>query len=319
MARVGLVLGGGGVVATAWHAGVLTALHEVHGWDARDASLVLGTSGGAITAASLRAGLPPADLADSALGRPLSAEAAALLVPLKARLPSSSMTSVTPPGRPERGAVLAALARRPWRVRIGLVAAALVAPGQLPLDELARLCDLLLPGGFPAAPMWLPAVRVRDLSRVTFGKRGAPATTPGLAVAASCAVPGLFVPPIISGESYIDGGVFSPTNLDLMADAGLDIVVVSAPMSFAAESGDRSGWQMSAPQRYVLREARLVRAHGSRVVVFAPSQRDRLVRGHQPPTADGLRAIATLAYAATQRRLADPKVREDMAITRLPR
>src|SRR4029453_17418931 len=46
-ARVGLVLGAGGVVGHAFHAGVLRALAEVTGWDPRRAEVVVGTSAGA--------------------------------------------------------------------------------------------------------------------------------------------------------------------------------------------------------------------------------------------------------------------------------
>ena len=57
MASVGLVLGAGGVVGGAYHAGALAALAETAGWDARDAEVIVGTSAGSIAAAALRAGL----------------------------------------------------------------------------------------------------------------------------------------------------------------------------------------------------------------------------------------------------------------------
>ena len=53
------MLGAGGVTGGAFHAGVLSALAEVVGWDARTADLVVGTSAGSVTAAGLRGGLPP--------------------------------------------------------------------------------------------------------------------------------------------------------------------------------------------------------------------------------------------------------------------
>ncbi|MDT5024794.1 MAG: hypothetical protein QOE61_1220, partial [Micromonosporaceae bacterium] len=49
------------------------------------------------------------------------------------------------------------------------------------------------------------------------------------AVAASCAVPGVWPPITIYGRRYIDGGVRSPANVDLVA--GYDRVVVIAPMT----------------------------------------------------------------------------------------
>src|SRR6478735_7027457 len=62
MAGIALVLGAGGTVGHAVHAGVLAALGDVCGWDARRADVVVGTSAGSVVAVLLRAGMPPADL-----------------------------------------------------------------------------------------------------------------------------------------------------------------------------------------------------------------------------------------------------------------
>jgi NTE family protein len=47
-------------------------------------------------------------------------------------------------------------------------------------------------------------------------------------VAASCAVPGVWPPVTIEGRRYIDGGVRSSTNLDLVAD--INVLLVLAPV-----------------------------------------------------------------------------------------
>ncbi|HZO16597.1 MAG TPA: hypothetical protein VFB62_25150, partial [Polyangiaceae bacterium] len=62
-ARIGLVLGAGGPVGHAFHAGVVRALHESISWDARDAAVVVGTSAGAQVGALLRAGMSADDVA----------------------------------------------------------------------------------------------------------------------------------------------------------------------------------------------------------------------------------------------------------------
>ena len=56
-----LVLGAGGLTGSAFHAGVLQGLLD-RGWDAAVADLVVGTSAGSSTGASLRAGIPVTDL-----------------------------------------------------------------------------------------------------------------------------------------------------------------------------------------------------------------------------------------------------------------
>src|SRR5205085_3550651 len=70
--RIGLVLGAGGAVGHAFHSGVLAALSDVTGWDARDADVIVGTSAGSVVGALLRAGLSGTDLAARAMDMPLS-------------------------------------------------------------------------------------------------------------------------------------------------------------------------------------------------------------------------------------------------------
>ena len=72
MASVALVLGAGGLTGGAWTCGVLGALDEVVGWDARDAELIVGTSAGARVGATLRLGFSPADHHAGASGAQLA-------------------------------------------------------------------------------------------------------------------------------------------------------------------------------------------------------------------------------------------------------
>jgi NTE family protein len=58
-----------------------------------------------------------------------------------------------------------------------------------------------------------------------FGSPRAPGASVGEAVEASCTVPWLFAPVRIGGREYVDGGVWSPTNLDV-APAGRDTHVL---------------------------------------------------------------------------------------------
>src|SRR5690348_4393392 len=74
MPRTAVVLGGGGLSGEAFEAGVLTALHEATGFDAREADLIVGTSAGSQVGASLRFGLAPADLKAYIAEEPLSRE-----------------------------------------------------------------------------------------------------------------------------------------------------------------------------------------------------------------------------------------------------
>ncbi len=58
----------------------------------------------------------------------------------------------------------------------------------------------------------------RSGRRVVVGASGAPDMPVASAVQASCAIPGVFAPVSFRGRDYVDGGAWSPTNLDA-ADA----------------------------------------------------------------------------------------------------
>lgn len=282
-ARIGLVLGAGGVTGGAFHAGVLSALHEAMSWDARDAEILVGTSAGSLTAASLRAGLSPDDLMARNEGRPLSPAGARVL---RSAAPPS-WTELRPraastPGErrgPQAAGMLARFAAQPWRARPGTIATALLPRGRLPIADLTTTFDPVFGGRWPHKALWICAVRLTDGARVVFGK-DAKAPVPR-AVAASCAIPGFFEPVEIGGVDHVDGGVHSPTNADLMAGLGLDLVLVSSPMSLAGRSLFPTA---DAPLRracraYLDREAVSVRRRGTHVVAFQPTLEDARVMG----------------------------------------
>ncbi|MDE0160780.1 MAG: patatin-like phospholipase family protein [Acidimicrobiaceae bacterium] len=230
---VGLVLSAGGAAAEAWHAGVVRALHEVTGWDARSADLMLGTSAGAITGLCLRAGIPPADLYAHRRGEPVSDEGQAVIDRV-----------VTPysEGRSERdwteqGPQSPTLAARalwpPWQARPLHAAVGLLPRGTRTTEALQQRMAELHPQPWPADRFWVPVVRLSDGERVVLGRDDLQATA-AEAVRASCAVPVLFEPVTVDGQRYIDGGLHSYTNADLMGPPAFDLVVVSSPMSGTA-------------------------------------------------------------------------------------
>ena len=71
----------------------------------------------------------------------------------------------------------------------------------------------------------------RTGKRVPFGRTDSPPATVADAVAASCAIPGFYRPVKIGGRRYVDGGVCSASNLDLLAGRGLDLVICLNPLS----------------------------------------------------------------------------------------
>ena len=273
--RVGLVLGGGGVLGQAYHAGVLRALEADLGWDARTAEVVVGTSAGSITGALLRSGIPGADLAAWAERAPLSVEGELLAELFGDEFPELEPLRpgdlLRPMRIPPRAMVTRALLR-PWQFRPMAAGTTLMAPGRLDIvDHLAPLATVE-GSAWPKRDLWICTVRRRDGRRVVFGRSGAPPAPLHLAVAASCAIPGYFSPVRIGDRAYVDGGAHSPTNAALVAPLGLDLVIVISPMS------GRGPLQPGVPGllrrhsgRRLARELRAVRAAGTPAVVFEPT------------------------------------------------
>ena len=99
-------------------------------------------------------------------------------------------------------------------------------------------------------------------------------------MAASCAVPGYFEPVVIGDERYVDGGAYSVHSLELVAGLGLDLVVVSAPLSTTDLVARDPGNLLRVPVRRRLdREADAVRRNGTRVLVIQPDAALRAVMG----------------------------------------
>lgn len=213
-----LVLGGGGVLGEAWMNAVLAGLDGPGGFDARECGGYVGTSAGSIVAAALAAGLrtserlgrlpeqPPVPVtadARSPYGAPrrMLRTAAGLGSSAAAPLAALALSSAA-----AGGAVLrrAALARVP--------------AGRQSLDELHEAIERL-GVGWEDGRLRIAAVELESGRRVVFGTPGAPELPVADAVLASCAIPGVFRPVYAGRRSYVDGGAWSPTNMDA-ADVG---------------------------------------------------------------------------------------------------
>ncbi|HEX4902547.1 MAG TPA: patatin-like phospholipase family protein [Acidimicrobiales bacterium] len=312
MASVALVLGGGGIAGAAWHGAVLAALQEA-GWDARTADLVVGTSAGAGVAAVLRLGVPPVDLVAGALGRSMSpageAHAARAGAPVEIPTP--------PPGRrlprPAAPHLLLRAVADPWRFRPLLAMAALLPAGQVPTDVIGDRIRRTHDEPWPERPTWITAVRLRDGRRAVFG-RDVEADL-ATAVEASSAIPGWFAPVRHDGVTYVDGGVHSPTNADLVAGAGFDVVVVSSPMSATREAlrtvRFRSSRGLHAAT--LAREVAEVRAEGTPVLVLQPGP--EVVDAVGPTSMDPSRRgdVARVAHETVAAHLRNPVVAHRLA------
>ncbi len=227
MLAVGLVLSAGGMLGDPWHSGVLSSIMDSTGFDARESALIVGTSAGSVTAVELRAGASAHDLAAQNLGRPISDEGREILGRVQTPWSESEVSRSKLPTSP-RMAMRAVWP--PWKPDLARLAIGLLPPGRRTADPLATRISELHPGRWADAPTWVVAVRADDGNRVVFGRDDISADL-GEAVQASCAVPGVYQPKVIGHHRYVDGGLHSSTNADLVASLGFDMVIVSSVMT----------------------------------------------------------------------------------------
>jgi NTE family protein len=249
-----VVLAGGGIVGEAWMTGVVGGLADAGGPDLRQAESFVGTSAGAIVAARLAAGRPPrrpdgaspegatgAAEAHGGLLRGALRWGWALTAPL-----APLVFSVAEPGSAIARAAF--LSRAPAGGRSLESLRERVAGWGAAFDGRLRVC----------------CVDRRSGRRVVFGSPGAPDATVDAAVAASCAIPWLFAPVTIGGRDYVDGGVWSATNLDA-APARRDTEVLCLDPTAAS----RARWRRAFAAALAI-EHQMLRVRGARVRHVVP-------------------------------------------------
>lgn len=288
--KVGLVLGAGGVLGGAWLTGALHAIASETGWDPGSSEYIVGTSAGSMIGALLACGVPPWYMVAHSAGEHIGGLR-------DARGQPASRADRSAGARFELHRGLPALGPGSWRLALSSLArpykyspAALVA-GWLPhgpisteplKDTVRRACDE------PWAPhpnYWAMAVDYQTGKRVAFGRAGVPAAELPDAVAASCAIPGFFRAVEIGGRRYVDGGISSASNLDILAEEGLDLVIALNPMSSLHAGaprtlGERFAFTIrQASGRRLGNEAKRVRAAGAEVILIQPTVHDLDVMG----------------------------------------
>jgi NTE family protein len=304
---IGLVLGAGGVVGQAYQAGVLAALEREVGWDPREATVVVGTSAGAVTAAALRVGVPATDLAASLYGVPPSRRGGAILrriLPADVEpLPTPSVGSLLRPWNLPSPALITRTIRRPLAFRPDVAAMTLLPRGRIDISQRARGLDEHMGSRWPRG-LRICTVRRSDGARVVFGRDGAPPARLAAAVLASCAIPGYFRPVDIGGTEYVDGGVHSATNADVLRAEGLDVALVISSMSAAHGSANGpDGWIRRTVHRRMERELARLEDAGTVVIRLEPEARSRRVMGLRAMAEDRGPQVIEAAYEETVERI----------------
>ena len=214
--RSGLVLGGGGITGIAWELGVLAGLAEA-GVDLTSADLIIGTSAGSVLGAQIA----------SSTG--VEAFYLRQLEPPSNELPARL-------GLREKLVYLTALVRARGELAtfgrlLGAMSLRAARAGRLPtVEQRLEVIRSRLPSAeWPERELRVTVVDAHSGEfRVITSRDGVALVD---AVAASCAVPGVYPPIPIGDRAYIDGGFRSSTNADLAS--GCSRIVVLAPVSRA--------------------------------------------------------------------------------------
>jgi NTE family protein len=283
--RVGLVLGAGGIQGGAWLTGGLDALARETGWDPASAEVIVGTSAGSMIGALCASGIPPWFMVAhssgetfehvvDASGRPAAEadRAAGATFRLQRALPPIG------PGSWRLGLrSLASLHRHTLPAAV----AGWLPRGFVSTEPLKDTIRRVVPEGWAPHPnLWVVACDYATGRRVPFGRPGSHPAELADAVAASCAIPGFYFPVEVGDRRYIDGGIYSTSNLDIVRNDRLDLVICLNPTSslHPTRAWNPGEWlahgYRTGTGRRLGREARKLRERGTAVVLIQPLAED---------------------------------------------
>ena len=224
--KFAMVLGAGGATGLSFEAGCLLALATDHRIRFGEASAVVGTSAGAIAASLIALGFEGDDLAAvvARVDHYLEPALATLGVRFERDLPGV-------PGaaqllrRPTIGSTatgVALLLRRRFT-------AMLINSVRTGTFDLAQQLGFLQTVDWSSlkTDLHVCAASVPNgVRRVFTASSGVPLVD---AVAASCSIPGVMRPVVIGGEAYVDSGLISPANADVLSGLIGRLIVVVSP------------------------------------------------------------------------------------------
>jgi NTE family protein len=302
--RVGVVLGGGGIRGASWIMGALHGLVAETGWDPATADLLVGTSAGAVVAALITAGARPWNV----------------LAPEREDLLRALMVAASFHPEPTfRGLWFGSPALVGRALRAGPAQAMKVVAGALPegwmsTEPIVRLIRERA-GGWPSdARLWVVATDLDSGDRAVFGRAGSPAPELPVAVAASCAIPGFYRPARIAGRRYVDGGVHTGANLDLVAGEALDLVICLNPLSSPPGAARGVHWPVRALlHQQLVPQMRAVEESGARLIVLEPDGPSIGHIGLNPMSRRRVEEVGLAAAAEVQANLRRPSIRARLA------
>ncbi|HXV40635.1 MAG TPA: patatin-like phospholipase family protein [Steroidobacteraceae bacterium] len=319
--RIGLALAGGGPLGAFYELGALQALTEcIEGFDPCDLFAYAGVSSGSMLAAGLANGLKPVDIGRITISNDAGFDPAHPALFMK----------------PAFGEYARRLARLPRLALEALVQYARAPLSQGLAEVLAPLSAAMPAGILDSAPferylrrLYTSGGRTNDFRRLRrrlfvvatnfntgvaarFGEPGLDHVPISRAVQASTALPGLYPPVEIDGQTYADGALLRTMHASVVLEAGVDLLFGINPLVPFDASEDTEGAHEIELTRHglpvVLGQTfrALIR---SRMQVGVASYHDRFPRAEivllEPDRGDRRMFFANVFRYADRRRLVD--------------
>src|SRR4051794_24034327 len=322
--RVGLVLGAGGIQGGAWLTGGLDALAEETGWDPALADFIVGTSAGSMIAALCASGIPPWFMVAHSRGETFQGVRDA-----RGREASESdraagagfrLERTWPPIGPGSWRLALRTLTNPRRYTPATIATGWLPRGIFSTEGLRKTIGNVVPSGWSPHPnLWIVACDYETGRRVPFGRADAPDADLVDAVAAACAIPGIYHPVTIGGRRCVDGGIYSTSNADILRDEDLDLVICLNPTSTLhpiRAINPRDAFNLvfqRASGRRLGSEAKKLRSAGTEVVLVQPLREDLQAMGPTRRRAGNRNQVIEVARNTGARQRAEPQTQELLA------
>jgi NTE family protein len=322
--KVGLVLGAGGIQGGAWLTGGLDALASETGWDPAEADYVVGTSAGAMMGALCASGIPPWFMVAHSRGETFDGVVDAHGRPAaqadRAAGAGFQLARALPPIGPGSWQLALRTLANPRQYTPATVFSGWLPRGVFSTESLKDTIRRVVPHGWSEHPnLWIAACDYETGRRMAFGREGSPPADLADAVAASCAIPGVYHPVTIAGRRYIDGGIYSTSNLDLLRDEGLDLVICLNPTSTLhplRALNPRDAVRLTfnrASGRRLGSEAKKLRAAGTDVVLIQPTDEDLEAMGPNLMSTKDRNPVIDTARQTVAAQLREPEIAKALA------
>lgn len=139
-------------------------------------------------------------------------------------------------------------------------------------------------------PMFVVATELKQGQQIVFNKGNT-----GQAVRASISIPSMFVPTIISGTEYVDGGLVSPVPVNVARDLGADVIIAVDILAQPIHTETSNVWGMFNQNINIMQNKLAAQELKNADIVIQPDLREKVhifdVKGREATMQAGQNAV----------------------------